>query len=169
MQCGRIVFHYIILDDSIISLPPLFSYILAQFDYFICVSLCVVFILLGGGVGREGGRGRGMGKGGETEGEGSGGGDRGGGREGEAGREREVGREERREGRVREGEGAREHKGVNVGHNTRRTCGLWDTHIQQYIITSSSHMTCSTHLYCIAASHCRKRAKLICRACQAHL
>ena len=42
----------------------------------------------------------------------------------------------------------REQEGVNVGQNTR-TCGLWDIHIQQYIITSSSHMTCSTHLYCV--------------------
>ena len=46
------------------------------------------------------------------------------------------------EGRGRE----REQEGVNVGQNTR-TCGLWDTHIQEYIITSSSQITSSTHLY----------------------
>ena len=46
-----------------------------------------------------------------------------------------------RKGEERESEGAREQEDVNVGQNTRRTCGLWDTHIQQYIITSSSHIT----------------------------
>ena len=63
---------------------------------------------------------------------------------------------ESEEGRGRE----REQEGVNVGQNTR-TCGFWDTHIQEYmyIIASSSHITSSTHLYCIAMSHCRKRAK----------
>ena len=60
------------------------------------------------------------------------------------------GREEKREWK---GERAREQEGVNVGQNT---CGI---HIQQYIITSSSCITSSTHLYCIAMSHCRKRAK----------
>ena len=58
-----------------------------------------------------------------------------------------------------EGKGSKGARGRNVGQNTRRTCGLWDTHIQEYIITSSSHITSSTHLYCIAVSHCRKRAK----------
>ena len=92
--------------------------------------------------GREGGRGR---RGREVEGEGR-----------KKGWESEGGRE--REERM-DGEGAREQEGVHVGQNTRRTCGLWDTHIQEYIITSSSHITSSTHLYCIAMSHCRKRAK----------
>ena len=41
------------------------------------------------------------------------------------------GKAEGERGRRRE----REQDGVNVGQNTR-TCGLWDIHIQQYIITS---------------------------------
>ena len=89
-----------------------------------------------------------------------------GGRERKGGKRREregkgkkKGREGEKKGRERDGEEASEQEGVNVGQNTRRTCGLWDTHIQEYIITSSSHITSSTHLYCIAMSHCRKRAK----------
>ena len=107
------------------------------------------------GKGRVGGRERKEGSGGRGKGK-------------EKRREgRGMEREESRDGRVREegrgrrgmhGEGAREQEGVHVGQNTR-TCGLWDTHIQEYIITSSSHITSSTHLYCIAMSHCRKRAK----------
>ena len=59
-----------------------------------------------------------------------------GGREGGSGKEREG--ERRRERENEEGRGReKEHEGVNVGQNTR-TCGLWDTYIQQYIITSSS-------------------------------
>ena len=42
MRCAELSFdlsdHYTILDDSIISLPPLLPYFLAQFDY-ICISL----------------------------------------------------------------------------------------------------------------------------------